>query len=116
MMHQSTQTAGAGAAANTQMLTLIAKQRAKVDRLPERYRAARAALLKLDPTGELGEWRECIQVLKPEHVKPPRPVDGPGQGLFGPSWIWLSVPGPGGQGSHDEGLRVEWAKDAEERV
>ncbi len=103
--HQSTHTAGAGVAANTRMLTLIAKHKAKVGRLADRYRAARAALLKLDPDGRRGGWKDRLKELKPEHVKPPRPADGPGQGTFSLSWIWLSEPN-----GDDKSLRVEWAK------
>lgn len=108
--HQRTQTAGAGVAANTRMLTLIAKHKAKVDRLADRYRVARVALLNLDPDGLRGGWKNRLQELKPEHVRPPKADDGPGQGSFVLSWIWLSTPGGNGEGGHDESLRVEWAK------
>ncbi len=66
--HQRTQTAGAGVAANTRMHSLMAKHRLRRDRIADRYRAARAALFRLQPSG--GTWSARMNDLKPEHVRP----------------------------------------------
>ncbi len=120
--HQRTQTAGAGVAANTRMQSLIAKHKLKEVRLAEWYRAARDALLSLDPEGD---WKTRLQDLCPQDVRPPFKLDGEGEGTRTQTWIWLM--GAAGltladlasieegaidptAGELDEGLRVEWAK------
>lgn len=58
--HRSTQTAGSGVAANTRMQSLLSRHRAKQHRIAERYRHARAMLVKLDSVGAASEggWGE----------------------------------------------------------
>ena len=59
----------------------------KVNRCAARYRAARHALMSLDPGGE---WRQRLRDLKAEHVKgPQRGEDDESEGRRELSWIWM---------------------------
>lgn len=110
--HRSTQTAGSGVAANTRMQNLLSKQRSKQHRLAERYRAARNALVRLDPVGACAEhgWGARLKVLNDSDIKPPAAETGTGEGYVQLTWIWLTASGSSPDGEHDEGLRTEWAK------
>lgn len=114
--HQHTQTAGSGVAANTRMLSMITKHRHRRDRIAARYRAARLALQSLQPGGS---WTVRLKELKKEHVRPPRKVEGEGEGRVDMSWIWttshvtemeneLDGTQPPTDKELDEGLRVDW--------
>ncbi|KLO04935.1 hypothetical protein SCHPADRAFT_840007, partial [Schizopora paradoxa] len=112
-LHKSRQTAGTGVAANTRMLSLIARHKRKRSRVADRYRAAREALLTLEPDGA---WQARLLQLNEEHIRPPHPDPGTtGQGTFETSWIWLTggviagVPAAD-QATLDDSVRTDWAK------
>ena len=73
--------------ANTRARSMISRFQDKVQRCAERYRAARLALTRLDPTES---WSERFLELKPEHVKGPgRGKDDESEGRRELSWIWM---------------------------
>jgi hypothetical protein len=73
--------------ANTRARSMISRFQDKVQRCAERYRVARSALRRLDPTGP---WLERFLELKPEHVKAPqRSEDDESEGRRELSWIWM---------------------------
>ncbi len=66
--HQEEHVAGTGVAANTRMQTAIRNQSLRQELDADRYRAARAALLKLDPAGA---WRLRLLELRQNDIRPP---------------------------------------------
>ncbi|KLO06045.1 hypothetical protein SCHPADRAFT_806026, partial [Schizopora paradoxa] len=125
--HHSTQTSGTGVAANTRMQSLIARHKRKEGRVADRYRAAREALLSLDPAGN---WTQRLLELEHEDCRPAHPEKKSttkngkttygattGQGTYKTPWIWLTgglvPPQPGETAEEirlDEGVRLDWAK------
>ncbi|KAH8111809.1 hypothetical protein DFH11DRAFT_1546400 [Phellopilus nigrolimitatus] len=104
--HRMRQTAGTGTRPNTRMVSLLTRYNDKVERDAERYRAARAALVSLDP---LGDWKLRFHSLRPSHIRyPTRDQEDVGEGRRKISWIWKNV--AGSPNDIQEGLRVEWAK------
>lgn len=106
--------AGMGNKPNTRMRSLYNRFNNKTLRCAERYRAAYAALLKLDP---LGTWRERLQFLHAKDIRGPgKEDDDTSNGRFEPSWIWLvprveTAPDMGdSEGQLDDSMRPEWAK------
>jgi len=112
---------GTGQKKNTRIRTLFRRLGNKIERVAERYRAARRALEILDPDGT---WRERLRVLRAEDIrglgreeidrydrKPKNSEKRREQ-----SWIWLvprteSAPDVASMEEHlDANLRVEWAK------
>jgi hypothetical protein len=112
---------------------MISRFEVKINRCAERYRAARQALLSLDPHGD---YMSRFLELKAEHIKGPRRdddvVDRVPEGHREISWIWL-VRQQSTDGTMDDelvtdsesyivlcslplstaihlGLQVEWAK------
>jgi hypothetical protein len=77
---------GSGQGANTRTRTMITRFKTKVTRCVDRYRAARAALLKLDPTGD---WIIRLRELKAEDIRAPGREEGESEGRRELSWIWL---------------------------
>jgi hypothetical protein len=83
---------GPGQSAGTRARTMISRFRDKINRCSERYRAARLALLKLDPTGS---WISRFKVLSPEDIRAPgRQDDDDGndresEGRREIPWIWM---------------------------
>ena len=90
-----------------------------IDRAVQRYRAARAALLHLDPSGS---WQELYHALNDRDNRGPgkEPKEVPtSDGQYLQSWIWLSTPNTT-TGDPDqttispdevnEDMRVEWAQ------
>ena len=74
--------------ANTRARSIMLRFKEKVNRATERYRAARTALLVLDP---VGSWSQEFLELKPEHVRlPGRSEDDESEGRRQLSWIWLA--------------------------
>jgi hypothetical protein len=72
--------------ANTRMRTVLTRFQEKISRTAERYRAARSALLHLEPDGL---WIKHLLVLMPEHIKGPgREEDDESEGRRELSWIW----------------------------
>lgn len=79
-----------------------------------RYRAARSALVALDPDGS---WQLHLRELKDNDIRGPGKDDGQaGSSRFEPSWIWLvrrvsSAPDMGNtEEALDDSLRVEWSR------
>ena len=108
---------GAGNKPNTRMRVLYNRMTNKISRAAERYRMARAALLRLQPDG--GDWSDRLRNLDQADIRgpgkatdDPRPVPN---GRYEPSWIWL-VPRNSetevddNEVKFDESLRAEWAK------
>ncbi|KAH9916110.1 uncharacterized protein BXZ73DRAFT_53996, partial [Epithele typhae] len=93
--------------------------RDKIARAASRYRAARAALLALDPHGN---WRTRLQDLRQDDIRGPgRPDDDnqTGEGRYQTSWIWL-VPRASGEATGScqdidpsevlDNMKYEWAR------
>jgi hypothetical protein len=105
---------GAGNRASTRMQTLYSRFNLRTQRCASRYRAARCALLAIDPDGL---WQSRLKELKDADIRGPgKDDDGSGNSRFEPSWIWL-VPrvlsAPDMEDSElalDDSLQVEWAK------
>lgn len=106
---------GAGNKPNTRMRTLYNRLQLQIQRAADRYRAARDALLALDPNGT---WQDRFRKLNPADIR------GPGRqeddkiiqtnGQYEMSWIWLisrsSNGDSDGEAAFDETMRSEWAK------
>ena len=107
--------AGTGNKPNTRMQTLYKRFNNKTLRYAERYRAARRALVTLDPSGL---WSERLRQLNAEDIRGPgRDDDTSSNGRFEQSWIWLvprvqsTAEGVGeSEEQFNESMRVEWAK------
>ena len=105
---------GTGNRACTRMRTLYNRFNLRTQRCAGRYRAARDALVTLDPDGS---WQSHLQVLKDNDIRGPgKDEDGVGNGRYTPSWIWLvprihSEPDIGtSEQVLDDNLQVEWSK------
>ena len=72
--------------ASTRTRALIDHFKDKIHRCAERYRAARAALLSLDPAGS---WILRLHDLKNEDIRAPQKEEDKHEGDQAPSWIWL---------------------------
>ena len=86
------QISGQGQRVNTRSRTVIGSVDERITKFVRRYRAAYRALLQLDPTGT---WQETYLELKDEDNRGPGKEDheeGPGDGSYTFSWIWLLNP------------------------
>ena len=81
---------GPGQKANTRARSLITRFQSKVMHTANRYRAARQALLALDPHGG---WIMRLRELKADDVKGPKRDDDEAEGTRQLSWIWLTPSG-----------------------
>jgi len=113
------QLAGEGTKTQTKSQGVMRTVQERIDRAVQRYRAARAALLCLDPSGS---WQELYRVLEDRDNR------GPGKeliekttsdGQYTLSWIWLSNPSATAgdlvqstisPDEVNEDMRVEWAQ------
>ncbi|KAI0060273.1 hypothetical protein BV25DRAFT_1871286 [Artomyces pyxidatus] len=105
--------------ANTRARTTIAKLTERLNRHVATYRAARTALVILDPEGS---WAHTLRELHQDDVRAPRDFDeeGLGEGHREIPWIWRTlsherrdVPGGGENMSEDEvhdSMRIDWVK------
>ena len=113
------QLAGEGQKTQTQSRAVIHSIQERIDRAARRYRVARAALLRLDPSGS---WQELYRVLDDRDNrgpgKEPEEVSA-SDGRYSPSWIWLtSLNATTGDATQstispdevNEDMRVEWAQ------
>jgi hypothetical protein len=105
---------GTGNRACTRMRTLYSRFNLRTQRCAGHYRAARSALVALDPGGS---WESRLRVLNDADIRGPGKDDnGVGNGRFEPSWIWLvprvqSAPDMGtSEQVLDDSLQVEWSK------
>ncbi|KAJ8457732.1 hypothetical protein ONZ45_g18198 [Pleurotus djamor] len=102
---------------NTRVLGQIHRFKAKSDIVIARYRAARAALIKLDPQGS---WIAQYQVLRDEDIRWPRrdptDVEAAQENRRAVSWIWRSSAQHDGNFTEASGaeignaLKLEWLK------
>jgi hypothetical protein len=74
----------------TRARSLINRFKDKIYLCAERYRAARTALLLIDPTGS---WILHLRELKAEDVRAPGKEDDEHEGNRSVSWIWLATQG-----------------------
>jgi len=113
------QLTGEGQKTQTKSRTVVHTIQERINRSVQRYRAARDALLQLDPSGS---WRDLYPTLEDRDNR------GPGKepeevrtsdGQYAPSWIWLSNPNAATGGPTqsaispdevNEDMRVEWAQ------
>ena len=108
------QLSGEGNKPNTRLRGTHSRLQLRINRAVARYRAARNALVILDPNGG---WRTRLLMLEDRHIKGPGPEDGESSTHYDMSWIW-SAPRPAQESTNDvlgaadlaEGMRVEWAK------
>jgi hypothetical protein len=105
---------GTGNKTATRMRTLYNRFHFRTRRCAARYRAARAALVAMDPTGS---WQFRLKDLKDDDIRGPGKDDTLlGNSRFEPSWIWLvarvrSAPDMGdSEQVLDDSLKVEWSK------
>jgi hypothetical protein len=74
--------------AATRTRSVISRFTSKISHIANQYRAARQALICLEPNGE---WSNSLQELKPEHVRSPgRHEDDRSEGHREVSWIWMA--------------------------
>jgi hypothetical protein len=81
-------------ASMTHSQTLIARFNEKTARFAERYRAAHAALVRLDPEGD---WRSHLRILNDKDIKSPVKGDDKAENTRVISWIWRVGLKDGGQ-------------------
>lgn len=105
---------GTGNKTSTRMRALYNRFTLRTQRRAACYRAARSALLVLDPDGS---WQSRLRDLKDSDIRGPGKDDtGSGNSRFEPSWIWLvpRLPSTPEMGDSEEvlnnSLQVEWAK------
>jgi len=113
------QLTGEGQKTQTRSRAVVSTIQERINRAVQRYRAARNALLQLDPSGS---WQDLYPVLDDRDNrgpgKEPEEVSA-SNGLYAPSWIWLSNPNAtAGDPAKstispdevNEDMRVEWAQ------
>jgi hypothetical protein len=88
LWHYKFKQVGPSQRSSTRACAMIGRFQMKITCMVERYRAARAALISLNPTGD---WISRLRDLKSSDIKGPRcDDDGGGEGHRELSWIWLS--------------------------
>ena len=102
---------GTGTRPNTRVQAVFDRLQSKIRMAAESYRAARSALLRLEPEGD---WAKKLKELHDEDIRGPNREEEQSEGRYIPSWIWLT-PGvnttpEGALPEFGEQLRVEWAK------
>ena len=115
------QLAGEGQKTQMKSRAVIHTVEERIDRSVQRYRAARIALLQLDPSGS---WQHVYLPLNDcDNRGPGKELDevSASDGRYTPSWIWLSGSNTTGSDSAqttispdevNEDMRVEWAQCA----
>lgn len=103
---------GTGSKACTRMQMLYNRFNLRTQRCARCYRAARSALLALDPNGC---WQSRLKDLKDDDIRGPgKDDDRSRNSRFEPSWIWLVPRIHSDIGDSEEvlndSLQVEWAK------
>lgn len=107
---------GEGQRATTRSRGVYARFNTKCKRATERYRAAHAAMLVLDPGGD---WSTSYKVLLDADLRGPRKEDmKSSEGRYEVSWIWLSTTSttrtvdhatPASAEDFAASMRIEWA-------
>ena len=118
MMNHYTQVAGQGTRANTRSRAVLNGIENRIAKYVERYRVARKALLRLDPTGD---WQDTYLELKDSDNRGPgKDINerGVGDGSYFRSWIWLPNPcaPPSSDSATGEGSTLEEEGASEEEV
>ena len=80
-----TEQVGPSQRASTRARSLIARFKNKISRCANRYRAARAALVALDPNGS---WKSRLRNLETKDIKGPGKGPDEAEGMRTLSWIW----------------------------
>ena len=121
IVNHKIQIAGQGRRPNTRSHSMIDSIEERIAKFTRRYRAARRALLQLDPSGN---WQDTYLELKDCDNRGPgkeQEEQRLGDGTYTTSWIWLANPracNPSGAMDPDEdatdeevndAMRVEWA-------
>ena len=113
------QLAGEGQKTQTKSRAVLHSVQERINRSAHHYRAARDALLQLDPSGS---WQDIYRTLDNRDNRGPgkEPEEAPASdGQYVPSWIWLSstntTTGDPTQSTVspdevNEDMRVEWAQ------
>ena len=92
LTNHKTQIAGQGRRANTRSHSVIDGIQDRIEKFARRYRAAYQALVKLDPSGK---WHDTYLPFNDCDNRGPAKEpeeEGPGDGTWEPSWIWLVNP------------------------
>ena len=104
------QLAGQGQKTQTKSQAAMKTIQVRIDRSVRRYRAARDALLRLDPGGD---WTKLYPPLSDHDNrgpgKEPEEMLGP-NGKWVSSWIWTSTTSKVSRDEVNEDMRVEWAQ------
>ena len=88
----------------------------KIDQAAATYWVCRAAIMRLAPNEEFGEWKNILQELHKDDIRSPAREGGASKSCYVPSWIWrTSHQGSASSSSQDfcSALRVEWCKARE---
>ena len=80
-----TEQVGPSQRASTRARTIITRFKNKISRCANRYRAARAALIALDPNGS---WKSRLRNLETKDIKGPGKDPDEAEGTRAISWIW----------------------------
>jgi hypothetical protein len=107
--YKKTHVSGTGQKANTRARTLLTQLTTKTRLFADRYRAARKALLVLDPNGN---WQHRLLPLRKGDIKGPTMTDDDeSEGRRELSWIWVtarSVPVEGDEFEIAEGVPISF--------
>ena len=110
MTFHKVQLAGQGQKTQTKSQAAMRSIQDRIDRHVRRYRAARDALLRLDPHGS---WAELYHPLTDDDnrgpMKEPEEISS-SNGQYIPSWIWRSNTTTISHEEVNEDMRVEWAQ------
>ena len=90
--------AGTGTRPNTRVQAVFDRLQSKIRVAAETYRAARSALLVLEPEGN---WSIKLKELRDEDIRGPYRDEEQSEGRYTPSWIWLT---PGANTTSDGDL------------
>lgn len=85
LRHYKNTQVGASQRTSTRARNLIGRFNDKTSRCAERYRAARSALVSLDPDGG---WTNRLRILRYEDIKGPGKDEDEAEGTRELSWIW----------------------------
>lgn len=86
--YKKTHVSGTGQKSNTRARTLLSQLTVKTKMFADRYRAARVALINLDPNGD---WQRRLLPLRAEDIRGPTKLDdNESEGRRELTWIWLT--------------------------
>ena len=85
LRHYKNTQVGASQQTSTRARNLIGRFNDKTSRCAERYRAARSALVSLNPDGD---WTNRLRILRNGDIKGPGREEDEAEGTWELSWIW----------------------------